>query len=102
MRVVDTTGSVAMYVIQTRERRAFKREVCFLIGHGGAILWADIATSPLAMPDSRVRFEAIWAHRALLEEITHSHPVGPRAFSHEDETTMDALDRALGRRLRYS
>jgi hypothetical protein len=34
--------------------------------------------------------------------VVHSHPVGPRAFSHEDDTTMQALDAALGRPLRYA
>jgi len=77
-------------------------EVCFLIGKGGAVLWADGGGEALALPDSRARWEAIWRHRAELEELAHSHPLGPLAFSHEDATTMDALDAALGRPLRYS
>ena len=79
-----------------------RREVLFLIGRGGAVLWSDLGTSPVALPDSRARWEAIWSRREELEEIAHSHPVGPLAFSSEDETTMAALDRALGRALRYS
>jgi hypothetical protein len=78
------------------------REVLFLVGREGAVLWADLGRSPVALPDSRPRWEAIWARRHELEEIAHSHPVGPLAFSREDETTMAALDRALGRALRYS
>jgi hypothetical protein len=78
------------------------REVCFLIGRGGVVLWADASDSPAALPDSRARWEAIWAHRAELEEIAHSHPVGPLAFSAEDESTMAALRTALGRELRFS
>ena len=78
------------------------REVCFLIGRGGAILWADASDSPAALPDSRSRWEAIWALRDELEEIAHSHPVGPSAFSREDETTMAALDSALGKVVRFS
>ncbi len=78
------------------------REVCFLIGPGGVVLWSDESTSPVALPDSRARWEAIWQHREVLVEIAHSHPVGPLAFSHEDVTTMDALDAALGRALRFS
>jgi hypothetical protein len=85
----------------TREREAM-REVCLLIGRGGVILWADASTSPVALPDSRTRWEAIWERRGELEEIAHSHPCGPSAFSSEDETTMQALDAALGRKLRYS
>lgn len=79
-----------------------KREVCFLIGKGDAVLWSDASDSPVAMPDARERWLAIWERRAELVEIAHSHPVGPQAFSDEDRTTMDALDVALGRPLRYS
>jgi hypothetical protein len=78
------------------------KEVCFLIGRGDAILYADASTSPAALPDSRARWEAIWAHRDELELIVHSHPLGPAAFSAEDESTMAALDSALGRALRYA
>jgi hypothetical protein len=78
-----------------------KREVCFLIGKGGAILWADASDSPAALPDSRERWEAIWTHRDELEIIAHSHPMGPSAFSAEDESTMEALDSALGKVMRY-
>ena len=78
------------------------REVCFLISHGGAVLWADQSASPVALPDSRDRWEAIWHLREELAEIAHSHPVGPAAFSAEDESTMEAIDRAFGRAVRYS
>ena len=77
------------------------REVCFLIGRGGAILYADASNSPAALPDSRDRWEAIWAHRDELEAIVHSHPVGPHAFSAEDESTMAAVDAALGKAMHY-
>jgi len=77
------------------------REVCFLIGRGGAILYADASDSPVALPDARSRWEAIWAHRAELEVIAHSHPVGPEAFSAEDLSTMRAIDSALGTEMRY-
>lgn len=78
-----------------------QREVCFLIGRGGALLWADASDSPALLPDSRVRWEAIWKHRDELEIIAHSHPNGPSAFSAEDDSTMAALDDALGRRMTY-
>jgi hypothetical protein len=77
------------------------REVCFLIGRGDAILYADASDSPAALPDSRARWEAIWRHRDELDAIVHSHPVGPAAFSSEDESTMQAVDSALGRSMRY-
>ena len=78
------------------------REVCFLIGRGGAVLWSDASDSPSAMPDSRSRWEAIWDNRDDLEEIAHSHPHGPARFSQEDETTMSALISALGKAPRFS
>lgn len=77
------------------------REVCFLIARG-AIVWSDVSSSPTALQDSRARWEAVWARRSELEEVVHSHPVGPHAFSNEDLTTMEALDAALGRPLRYT
>jgi hypothetical protein len=93
------------YRVRMRSGRADritdKREVCFLIGKGGAILWADASDSPAALPDSRARWEAIWSKRAELEVIAHSHPVGPAAFSVEDNSTMEALDSALGKVMRY-
>lgn len=79
-----------------------KREVCFLISRDGAVLWADASGSPSALPESRTRWDAIWRLREQLGEIAHSHPNGPAAFSAEDETTMEALDSALGRRLQFS
>jgi len=78
------------------------REVCYLLGAAGRVLWSDAGTSPAALPDSRARWEAIWDLRAELVEIAHSHPVGPLGFSYEDETTMAALAAALGRAPRFS
>lgn len=77
------------------------REVCFLIGPAEEVLWADASDSPSSLPDSRARWEAIWTRRDRLVAIAHSHPVGPAAFSAEDESTMAALDSALGRSVRY-
>ena len=78
------------------------REVCFLVAADGRVLWSDASDSPVALPDSRSRWEAIWGHRAELHEIAHTHPVGPLAFSGEDRTTMEALTSALGRAVRFS
>jgi hypothetical protein len=78
------------------------REVCFLIGPEGQVLWSDAGVSPVALADSRARWEAIWRLRDQLAEIAHSHPVGPLAFSKEDETTMAALALALPRTPRFS
>jgi len=78
------------------------REVFFLIGEDGAVLWSDASTSAVHLPDSRARWEAFWSRRERIVEIAHSHPVGPVAFSREDATTMRALVTALGRPLLFS
>lgn len=78
------------------------REVCFLIGPDQALLWADLGPGPLALPDSRARWEALWRHREALVEVAHSHPLGPATFSEEDRTTMQALAAALPRTPRFS
>lgn len=79
-----------------------KREVFFIVARDGAVLWSDAAAGPALLPDSHARWEAIWRHRTAIGELAHSHPLGSDTFSREDETTMEALDRALGARLRYS
>jgi hypothetical protein len=73
------------------------REVFMLIGDSGEVLWSDASESPVLLPDSRARWEAIWSRREAIVEIAHSHPVGPLAFSYTDETTMKALRSGLGR-----
>ncbi len=78
------------------------REVFVLVGKAGEILWADASDSPAALPDSRARWEAIWSRRDDIDIIAHSHPIGPSAFSAEDESTMAALDDALGTPMRYA
>ncbi|ATB46031.1 hypothetical protein [Corallococcus macrosporus] len=78
------------------------REVCLLISGDGEVLWCDASDSPLQLPDSRARWEAIWRLRDVLEEVAHSHPEGPLGFSAEDESTMAALTSALGKPLRFS
>jgi len=78
------------------------REVCFLIGAEDTVLWSDASSDPIALPDARTRWERIWGLRERIVEIAHTHPLGGAYFSAEDESTMLALDSALGRRLRYS
>jgi hypothetical protein len=77
-----------------------EREILYLLGEDGAVLWSDAGT-PSALPDSRARWEAIWAARDRLAAVAHSHPGGPLGFSGTDRGTMAALDAALGRSLTY-
>jgi hypothetical protein len=78
------------------------REVFFIIGKQDVVLWSDASTSPVLLPDSRARWEAIWKRRKRIVEIAHSHPVGPLAFSMTDETTMTALESGLGKKIVWS
>lgn len=77
-------------------------EVFFLLGADGEILFRDEGESAVFIPDSRGRWEAIWEERERLTEVAHSHPLGPLAFSREDETTMQALVTALARPIVFS
>jgi hypothetical protein len=77
------------------------REVCLIVTRADAVVYADASASPAALPDSRARWQAIWDHRAELGVVAHSHPLGPSAFSAEDESTMAAIDSALGTDVRY-
>ena len=45
------------------------REVCFLIGAGGQVLWSDAGTSATALPDAFERWRAIWRLRGELVEV---------------------------------
>jgi hypothetical protein len=77
-----------------------RREALFLLDEAGSLLWSDLGTAG-ALPDSRERWEAIWSRRNAVTAVAHSHPWGPHAFSEEDQTTMSAIDAALGRPLTY-
>jgi hypothetical protein len=77
-----------------------QREVLFVLDAQGNVLWSDTGTAR-ALADSRERWQAIWSSRDRLEQVAHSHPHGPGAFSQVDRTTMRAIDAALGRELLY-
>lgn len=85
-----------------RPARVPLHEVFFLVDGAGDVLYEDAGQTATFIPDSRARWEAIWSHREALAEIAHSHPIGPLAFSSEDETTMQALEAALGKPLVFS
>jgi hypothetical protein len=79
-----------------------RREHFFLVGPDERVLYRDAGESAVRIPDARARWEAIWERRATVVEIAHSHPIGPLAFSAEDETTMAAIESALGKRVVFS
>jgi hypothetical protein len=70
------------------------REVCFLLVKD-KILRAYFG-SATSIPDERERWEAIWEHRDEITEIAHSHPGEFLDFSHEDLTTMEAVEAGTG------
>lgn len=56
------------------------------------------------LPDSPDLWQQLWENRAILEGFAHSHPGKGRAAcspSLEDITTFDAIERALGKSLRW-
>ncbi len=63
------------------------------------VLHTEEGASAHAVHDSRARWERIWENRERIFEIAHSHPLGPLAFSAEDETTMEAIQLGLGKAL---
>lgn len=77
-------------------------EVFAIVGHDGALLACEAGDSAVAIADSRARWELIWRERQAIAELVHTHPLGPLAFSAEDESTMSALAAALGRELRFA
>lgn len=58
--------------------------------------------SSVYIPDSRDLWEFIWDNRDLIYGIAHLHPwVGDSVPSHEDVTTFFAIEKALGKKLRW-
>jgi len=52
------------------------------------------------IPDSRSLWEAIWENRDRVAGVAHSHPgSGIPQPSYTDETTFDAIEAGLGKRL---
>jgi hypothetical protein len=76
------------------------REVCFLLVED-KILRAYFG-SATSIPDERERWEAIWEHRNEITEIAHSHPGEFLDFSHEDLTTMEAVEAGTGKAFTWS
>lgn len=76
------------------------REVCFLLVDDKILrMYFGSATR---IPDSRERWETIWQHRAEITEIAHSHPGEFLDFSHEDLTTMEAVEAGTGKVFTWS
>ena len=76
------------------------REICFIVVDDKILrIYFGSATS---IPDSRERWETIWEHREEITEIVHSHPGEFLDFSHEDLTTMEAVEAGTGREFTWS
>ena len=76
------------------------REVCFILVQD-KILRAYFG-SATGIPDERGRWEIIWQHREEITEIAHSHPGNFLDFSHEDLTTMEAVEAGTGKVFTWS
>jgi hypothetical protein len=76
------------------------REVCFILVEDKILrVYFGSATR---VPDSRERWEVIWQHRGEITEIAHSHPGEFLDFSHEDLTTMEAVEAGTGKHFAWS
>lgn len=76
------------------------REVCFVLVEDKILrVYFGSATR---VPDSRERWETIWQHRGEITEIAHSHPGDFLDFSHEDLTTMEAVEAGTGKAFTWS
>ena len=76
------------------------REVCFLLV-ADKILRVYFG-STTKIPDHRQRWDIIWQNRNEITEIAHSHPGGFLDFSHEDLTTMEAVEAGTGKTFAWS
>ncbi len=76
------------------------REVCFILVQD-KILRVYFGSST-KIPDNRERWEIIWQHRNEITEIAHSHPGEFLDFSHEDLTTMEAVEAGAGKMFTWS
>jgi hypothetical protein len=76
------------------------REICFILVQD-KILRAYFG-SATRIPDARERWNVIWNHRAEITEIAHSHPGDFLDFSHEDLTTMEAVEAGTGKPFTWS
>jgi len=76
------------------------REVCFILVDD-KILRVYFGSST-KIPDNRERWEIIWRHRNEITEIAHSHPGEFLDFSHEDFTTMEAVEAGAGKMFTWS
>jgi len=76
------------------------REVCFILVED-KILRIYFGSST-RIPDQRERWETIWEHRHEITEIVHTHPGNFLDFSHEDLTTMQAVEAGTGKTFVWS
>lgn len=55
-----------------------------------------------SLPDSRDLWDVLWEHRESLDGFAHSHPgSGWPGASHTDITTFRAIERGLGKKLKW-
>src|SRR6266404_3114093 len=76
------------------------REVCFILIQDKILRVYFGSTTRI--PDNRERWEIIWQHRNEITEIAHSHPGEFLDFSHEDLTTMEAVEAGTGKAFVWS
>lgn len=78
-------------------------EAGVVIAGGKPVFWhLPKGRSAGSLPDSRDLWDVLWEHRETLDGFAHSHPgSGWPGPSQTDVTTFLAVERALGRRLKW-
>lgn len=95
-------GKGEMRHYATRPHREPVCETAVVFDHDGKpIFWpGKNGATAGAIPDSRTLWDAIWENKARVAGVAHTHPGSGRPQpSYTDETTFQAIESALGRRL---
>lgn len=77
---------------------------CAFVISGGAVSYRHLppGRSPVYIPDSRDLWEILWDGRASLDGVAHTHPgSGFPLPSGTDVTTFEAVEKGLGKRLKW-
>lgn len=79
------------------------KEAAVVIESEQAVYWhAPQGRSKTHLPDSSSLWSVLWSRREKVDGVAHTHPgEGWPVPSQEDLTTFSAIERGLGRRLRW-
>lgn len=76
------------------------REVLGLWGKGRC-LGLFTSNNPFQINDDPIVWETIWKNRDDIEQIVHTHPLGPNGFSSTDYLSMGGIVMGLGKTIEF-